>query len=392
MVTRDSSKRLVIRHNAEGCLVYDIELNCIIREISDYSASMHRSEQLSKLTCRLRTEHLIEFWIYLIGKKISLRRLSDGCLSSYRDFQVEKVLKNSRSIGSLKSAQSTVNSKLVSIYKWIFWLQAQGSLPCQTIGPINCSVTANVVSEGTRRGFNYSPLPLLYRKTGQQSRYRTGLAPSRGQLDKVAGILTERDNEYAGLRDGLVLDIAIETGMRRASINSLLVSFIKRSELEETNRDYFHICPPSQKFNYEEDVEIPVWLGLRIADFIDGPRAALLAKKPNFMQNAAGHIFLSTRDCSPMTDRALSQSVAAAMRAAGLPKGVALHSGRRLFAIERIEKEIDRRLALNLDTSTDSICTAVSLSMGQKNPKSLYPYVARAQSRRGMPTHVRDEV
>lgn len=381
-----TEQRYASSFGAGGTLVYDLKSKELVRELSEYSVHLLSREQVSSITERLRMEHLIEFWKYLSKEKLTLRKLSDDQLELYRDRQLPLVKGNPRSIGSEGAAKETVNAKLISIYRWLMWLQENGRLSLGTIGPTGCRITVVPDTRYAHRKFGHGTVsyPVLYRKTGRKSKHRASLAPTREQLDEVAAKLMERENEYAGLRDSLVLDIAVETGMRRASINSLRASMFDRVRLEKATGSTFLVCPPSQKFGYEEDVRFPVWLGLRVADFIAGAREDFLKSKPHLQDNADDRIFLSTRDCAPLTNRALSQTISAAMRAVGLPKGVAIHSGRRLFAAERIETEIDRRIELGLDTSTDSICAAVSIEMGHHNPESLFPYVSRSQSRRAM--------
>lgn len=369
-----------------GTLVYDLEERCVVRDLSDFSLHLLSSRvQASPITERIRMEHLVEFWCHF--EKVPPHDLSDKLLEDFRNSQLERVLSSPQSIGSKGAAKETVNGKLVSVYKWLEWMQEQGRLPKGTIGAIDCRVTAYPRASAFRSGRavdSGARYPLLYRRTGQRSKHRASLALTADQLELVSEHLVENRSEYVGLRDGLILDIAVETGMRRASINSLRVSMFERSALVSERGATFSIRPAIQKFSYEDDINFPVELGLRVLAFIEGPRKELLSSKSKFAKSATDNVFLSARNCDPLTDRALSQSLAATMRAVGCGKGVALHAGRRAYATNRIETETSRRVELGLDTSTASIAAAVSIEMGQRNPNSLFPYVAREQSRRAL--------
>lgn len=383
-----NSRRFHASYGDDGTLVYDLEQLCVVRDLSDFSLHLLSScVQASPITERIRMEHLVEFRCHFAT--LPPHELSDHFLEHFRNAQYEKVLVRAQSIGSKGAAKETVNGKLVSVYKWLEWMQEGGRIPKNTIGAIDCRVTAYPrasASRGAHASSSGGRYPLLYRRTGQGSKHRASLALTATQLEMVSEHLVEKRSEYVGMRDALVLDIAVETGMRRASINSLRASMFERSALVSQRGTTFSICPAIQKFNYEDDINFPVELGLRVLAFIEGPREDLLGAKSKFAKNAGDRIFLSARNCSPMTDRALSQSLSAIMRAVGIGKGVALHAGRRAFATNRIQTETDRRVELGLDTSTASIAAAVSIEMGQRNPNSLFPYVAREQSRRALAT------
>jgi hypothetical protein len=73
-----------------------------------------------------------------------------------------------------------------------------------------------------------------------------------------------------------------------------------------------------------------------------------------------------------------------AAKAIGAPKGASIHTLRAYFLNAWIDEEIDRRIGLGLDTSTASIAASAAIVMGHKSPTSIFPYVARAQSLRGV--------
>ena len=81
-----------------------------------------------------------------------------------------------------------------------------------------------------------------------------------------------------------------------------------------------------------------------------------------------------------LTDRAITQIIAKAMRAAGAPRWVAIHSFRRKFSNDEIADETAHRIKNDLDTSAASIAASVSIRLGHHDPSSLYAYVSRRLS------------
>ena len=106
---------------------------------------------------------------------------------------------------------------------------------------------------------------------------------------------------------------------------------------------------------------------------------------PRANQQSEAHthdrIFISARDGKPLNDNSLSQIFGDASRAIGLGPGHAIHMLRFKNVDDRIAGEIESRVALGLDTSTQSIAASVSMEVGHSNPESLWSYVSQSQSK-----------
>lgn len=93
-----------------------------------------------------------------------------------------------------------------------------------------------------------------------------------------------------------------------------------------------------------------------------------------------GRIFLAERTAKPLSNGTLSAIFGRLMREAGADKGSALHIFRKEFGSDLAKKESKRRVKAGLDTSTQSVATAVAFKLGQTNPESTKPYVIRQQT------------
>ncbi|MDQ0086048.1 site-specific recombinase XerD [Variovorax boronicumulans] len=365
--------------------MYDLAKNAVVWELTDYAAYLIDSKQLSELTVALWLGHLKRFWAFMQPRGVTVSGIQDNTLRAFRDSELNAVLARDSSLGIERVAKRTVNQKLTAVYQWLLWMQEAARVPSNMIGPHGCQVLAYEKTAGYKGARKTTwNFPLRYRLTGASSKHRLGLSLGRQIFERACESIADGANSFVAQRDLLIMDISTEVGLRRASINSLTIDQFERSTLERVRGETIDIRPASQKFSYNNDFAFPVLLALRIADFIEGPRADLLAQKPKMQGRTKERVFISARTCTPLTNRALTQSVSRQLRVAGAGKGAGLHAGRRLFANEQIDLEVDRRLALGLDTSTASICIAVAMKMGHANPMSLYAYVSAAQSRRGL--------
>ena len=214
-------------------------------------------------------------------------------------------------------------------------------------------------------------------------------AVSREIYDSVcAHIYSTSRSPYIAQRDLLFLDIAANAGFRRGSIHSLSVDQFDRDALEETEGLTAKLKPAAQKFGYDIDYDVGTMLMLRVVDFIEGVRAELLADLGVSERKAEMRVFLSAKTGRQMTDRAMTQRISRAMRAVGCAKGQAIHVFRGLYANEQVDDEIVYRLETGLDTSTESIASAVAPMLGQKSAKSLFTYIASKQTRNARQRHV----
>ncbi|MDT0359325.1 hypothetical protein RJO15_26305 [Herbaspirillum huttiense F1] len=191
----------------------------------------------------------------------------------------------------------------------------------------------------------------------------------------IAEFFDSQVSPYAAQRNILMMDLGCEVSWRRGAINSMTCDQFSRLDFSEVNHDSYIVIPPSQKFGYQRQFEVPFRLAFRIAQFIANERKDLLARKGLSEARTQGRIFISERDGTPLKNQSISAIFGAAFKTLGRPRGANTHSFRRKFANEEIDEEILNRLEMGLDTNELSIAMTVSFKMGQSNPESLTPYV-----------------
>lgn len=364
------------------CVAYDLHLSSVVHAITDYCIFQADHLQRKRTTLYYSTLRLARFWSFLLNKDRSLSSVNDEFLVRYRDAEYDEVMRDARHRNSERAAKSTVNQKLSTVLGWLVWLQATSQLPKDTIGPINCRVNARPVRA---RQHMESLLPgdalsswLYYPDAGVGG---SGPYVPEDLFERaVEFIMKNSKSDYIAHRDALFIDIARTSGFRRGSICSLTTQQFPRSKLEQWCEPTFPVTPTVQKRDYENTFEVPLELALRVLDFVDGPRNELVEGLRARHAKTDDHIFLSQRDGRPMLERSMTSSIVDAMRSAGAEKGKVIHALRGLFMTETVADEGVMRREQGLDTSTLSIALATAWKAGQRNPTSIVPYVARAQS------------
>ena len=365
-----------------GVIVYDLQEGCVLHEITDYLVDLSYKFAKKASTIEQAAWRISRFYSYLLAHGREILDIDDSVLVEYRSHELTEVTKDRSFRGSARAVRSTVNQKLSAILGWVAWLQAARLLPPFTIGPAESRVTASTVD---RRRIGSVPLP---GDAISSPLYLRGAGDSGSGPFVVDGIFRSASenivrtarSDYLAQRNSLFIDIARHAGFRRASINSLTVDQFSRSRLLSWQEDTFPVTPAIQKLGYENTFEIPTELALRVSDFIEGPRRALVKVLSAGVRTTRNRIFLSMRTAQPIADRSISSALRPAMRLAGAKKGKVIHAFRGLFASKVVESEATRRRDAGLDTSTMSIALATAWKLGQRNPESIVPYVAQELS------------
>lgn len=138
-----------------------------------------------------------------------------------------------------------------------------------------------------------------------------------------------------------------------------------------------HVRPSSQKFGYSNSFPVERGLATRILSYIEHERQEIVSRT----KSRAPEIFLSHRSGKPLTAGAVSGIFNSARHALGWPAGAGLHAWRRGFANAYIEREIDARIELGLDTGGETIAMSLATALGQESMASQAAYIRDAQRR-----------
>ncbi len=371
---------------ADAFLIYDVLSGKVDRELTDYGLYLLDKLGLAKITAHGILLNLVVFKRYLDRHGITLNEVTDEKLTEFRDLEKATVLNNPKSFRKESYAEDTVNKKLRSVYRWLLWLQDNKRIRSGAVGPVDARVTSCVssLSEQVKKAEKrttsiLSVCPLLFKRSASSDRHLLKPVVSRSQQETmVERFMSAKQSEYVRQRNALMADIGAEIGFRRGSVNSLRVDQFDPDVIRNVDADAIKVQPARQKFGYDNDYDFPTWLALRVVEFAEGPLEKFLDEKK--LTNVSGQLFLSEKTGEPLTDGAITRIFSAAARSVGAKKGAAYHSMRRLYAVEKVDDVITDLLEKGMDTSTESVARAVATTMGQRNWKSLMPYVSRAQS------------
>lgn len=372
-------------------LVYDMGRSALMREATDFSIDMTVRLQLSLLTVKKRMGQLSTFIKHVQCEGWDVDKLSDSRLARFRDHQLKATLARPSARANVMTAKRTVNDCLRTILLWVAWLRETGRASNQnvTIDESSGYNRRRMSSGAPRQRYGALGSPVLFKRVGTGSKHKVAFVPDNKTLEAVQKKFLEGPQDpYVAHRNALIAEIANSTGLRRGSINSLTARQFDRSLLLRQTDSVVMVTPSSQKFGYSNEFAFPLWLALRICDFIETYRRDLMRRKGATQRSCDDRIFLSARDARPLTNRAISQAFSVAMRSAGAPKGVALHSLRAKFASDQVDQELDVRTSRGMDTSSATIAAVIALRLGQRNPESIFPYVAKAQSTKALRTTV----
>lgn len=387
-----SSNRFVlsqvpVQDGRPAFLVYDLDKECIVRELSDYSTYLINEKNNSYLTVSQGLGQLIEFWVFLLDTDTSLHRISNETIRTFRDQNLKKVRNSKAHRGGTDQAKQTVNLKLERIYQWIVWLQETRLVPLGTIG--NHALVQAIVDTPQvrmRKGGHWvrggiRKYPLLFRVGKRNSKHS---APSSVVTDKdVSNLMAHFSATYGPFiaqRNILFIDIAEAAGFRRGSICSLRIDQFETSDLQRANGEYL-VRPSKQKFSYTKTFGIELSLAFRIREFIDNywqPWVTAHQISRKIHQNA---LFLSEKSGRPIQERSMTQVISSGFRALGFDKGVGPHILRGKFTSNYADEELAERRELGLDTSNRSIAAAVAMKTGHDDPDQFYRYASSSQAR-----------
>ena len=366
-------------------VVYDLGRRTVVGELTDYSIWLRKRNHGDAKTVVQTMGHLVRFWTYL-QPKADLHSLSDRKLRDFFEAEQISITKNPRSRGSETAINNTLNQKVSAVLAWIFWMQWSGRCASGTIGSAGCSITASAfLRRNSTVSQDWIPGCLIRSPHYRPNASSSGFLPavSRDVYERLRQQIHETSTSaFLAWRDLLFVDIAAEAGFRRGSICSLTVDQIERLDVRSATDLTLPLKPSAQKFGYGFEFEVSTIVLNRVLDFIEGPRRDLVDRLAVSAAETEGKIFLSEKTGRPLTDRAMTQRISRAMRAIGCRKGQAIHVLRGLYANELVDEEIEDRIALGLDTSTDGIAHAVAPQLGQKNAGSLFTYIANHQSRK----------
>lgn len=341
----------------------------------DFIIASVDSQQLNVKTVEGRAYALAKWYRYLAQKRIDAFDADDMVLRGFRDAMLGKEAAN-RS-GNAQARRRTINLDLRNIYLYYAWLQqdAHYGRRRHLLGAQGCQLTSTLLESEPAASRGRRRYPLAFRQVGERSKHRLNFVPNESHRAALTEYFYDRFSPELARRNCLLFELAWLVGWRRGSILSLTVDDFPAERLEE--QDSLEVMPPVQKFGYSNTFSVPYTVALDVRAYLDHERAALVERTGSTSRS----IFLSERTGRPLSCRAVSMLFSRARVAIGWPIGAGLHAWRRGFTNAYVEREIDARIELGLDTGGEAIAMSVAHALGQQSLVSQAAYIRDAQRR-----------
>jgi len=334
----------------------------------------------------------LKMWYQFLSENhIDSLDADDDALVKFRDHLFKRVAVN-RS-GDKQARRRTVNGDLRNVYKYYAWLQKNHpEYRCKRLlGLSACQITSSLLEERGARGTgpDGQRYPVTFRNAGERSKHRLGWVPDEEHRAQLTAYFYDTFPTNLAARNCLIFELAWSVGWRRGSILSLVAEqFACEVVLAGDQARDILIRPPKQKFGYSNTFPVERRQGLRVLHYIEHERAEIIQRT----NSTFSEVFLNVRTGEPLTEGAVSGIFNTARHSLGWPAGAGLHGWRRGFTNKYIEREIDARIELGLDTGGETIAMSVATALGHESLDSQAAYVRDAQRRiRGSATF-RDKV
>lgn len=326
---------------------------------------------LSSGAVSARAYSLFKWFRFCAQEKYDVLQPSDALLGGFRDSEL--ALQSSNCHGNLRARMRSVNQTLRCIYLFYMWLQQQNEHgQRQLLGTSGARIRSSLLSNGEEH--RIKRYPLLLRRSGEQSKHRLAFVPSDDHRADLVAYFFKKYPPGIAKRNCLMMELAWRVGWRRGSIMSLTVSDFTSARGDETS---VQISPARQKFGHQFSFRVDRVLVDRILAYVESDRRHLA----KLSLGIRDELFLSATTGLPISAQYVSTIFSRARRELGWPIGAGLHSWRRGFANRFLEREIDARLEIGLDTSYETLSAAVAYALGHESVHSQAAYVRDSQRR-----------
>jgi hypothetical protein len=325
----------------------------------------------------------------------------DADVYSYREWLFRRIRAGGRS-KTKRSAKRTVNIRLRVLYRFFEWSQETAFFTKNIIGWKGCRIrsTLILVSEcaDSRDMKTRLMYPLCYRSVGEKSRTSDGRYwATADDINDIEAYFWQNPSHLIAQRNVMMLRIAEYMGWRRGSISGLTTDQFSRvliENAEKRKRYEFSVTPSVQKFNRGFSFDVPFELAYAIRNYIEGPRAEILAAAKVDEGVAEYRLFLSLTTGTPLNDRTLSAIFTKAFKAIGAPEGAGLRSIRRKFAeeINAAELQFRQRNGLSLAPEDIAFATAPKLGHGSILSQEAYNRVLKGKKQQSVEEVMRREL
>lgn len=339
----------------------------------DYIATRVTKDESAATEIEAEAYSLKLWFEYLETVGIDQKEAQDKDLRSFRDHLIARRTKNSKDNGLAR--RRSINYNLRVVYQFYAWLQRNriGGGNLDLLGVSGCKITSSLLESSANMTRATRRYPLLFRNSGSSSKHKVMHVPSAADRDAMTDYFVANQEPAVSERNALLMDIAAQTGLRRASILSLKTSQFSLPLLDTHSRSSrpYLVSPAVQKFSYGNQFEFSAVLVVRIVNYIETSRAAIVRATGS----DSDYLFLSSRSGLPLTAKATSNIYARAARALSMPKDSGLHGYRRLFANDYQQSVYEASLEAGGDTSVEMLSAMTASALGHISTRSQEAYL-----------------
>lgn len=326
--------------------------------------------------------------------------VTDEFLAEYRDWEFARVRVSSQSRGDEEKNQKTTNRKLMQVYGLYVWAQDSAAFAENLVGwQIGYNIRSALSTSGGRpvepKFIENYPLCSRTTSTMASAAYEQHWA-TKDEMRDLALYFDEHSHPLIAERDILLLKLGQHVAWRASSVSSLTVDLFSDKAIalqSAQKRSDFLVTPPVQKNGHKFAFRVPWNLALQINAYIHdgvsdipggtveaalrplGGRAKLVLQSGHSKLNAKRHIFLSSKDATPLSAHAIVKRFASAIKFVGAPKGSGYHSLRRARADEFGDETMEKRRRLGLSTAREDVELDFIELLGHANGNAYQAYV-----------------
>lgn len=339
-------------------------------EFLDYMIDCVDQQQLRPGTVEIRAHALARWYRYLDSCGIPFLEASDKVLKGFREFSLS--IRSRNSSGNLQARMRSVNHEIRSVYLYYAWIQShrQHSRGRRLIDGRQGQIRSHILESTCKARERF---PLVFRNAAEKSRHRLGFVPTEVHRAQLSAYFYRSFSNDVARRNCLIFELAWNVGWRRGSILSLTVDDFEC--LRHCSDEELYITPRSQKFGHQHSFCVDFRTAAKVLNYIDNERRRVADK----LKVDCPHVFLSYRNGLALQASTVSTIFSRAREALGWPLGAGLHAWRRGFVNSFLELELDARLELGLDTSSESIAMSIAQRLGHENVRSQAAYVRNSQ-------------
>jgi integrase len=341
----------------------------------DYIIDCVDVDELNHKTIENRAYALLKWFRFLHNQRVGMWNVTDETLKVFRSELVERRAVNSGK--SLQARRRSINLDLRNVYLFYAWLQKDPTHGAnrRLLGVHQCQITSTLLLDINPQKRNRQRYPLTFKHAGERSKHRLGFVPNESHRSALTEYFYDTFPSHLALRNCLIFELAWSVGWRRGSILSLTVADFAAARVQPY--EDFPVTPSKQKFGYDNSFDVPGRVVTRLLNYIDTERRDCLIRT----RSSRSEIFLNDRNGQPLTAGAVSALFNRARHALDWPWGAGLHAWRRGFTNAYLERDLDARIELGLDTSGESLSMSIAQALGQESLGSQAAYVRDTQRR-----------